>query len=110
MRKVGGGQPTSLRPTRKLCTLIFQTFTHPSDGARPIEFRWYRPDGTRENDVGTNVLAHSVYDSGIFLGFWTYMVIKEKSETLLHGVWNTGHMEVKVECRTGIACALNTPT
>jgi len=40
--------------------------------------KWYRPDGTRENDIGTNLLAHPVYRGGLFLGHWAYMVIKGK--------------------------------
>jgi hypothetical protein len=51
--------------------------------------KWYRPDGTRENDIGTNILAHPVYEGGLFVGFWTYMVIKGKDRE--PGEWHVEH-------------------
>lgn len=40
--------------------------------------KWYRPDGTREEDIGTNLSARPIYESGIFVGFYTFMVIDGK--------------------------------
>ena len=51
--------------------------------------KWYRPDGTREYDIGTNILGHPVYEGGLFAGFWTYMVIKGKDRE--HGQWRVEH-------------------
>lgn len=59
-----------------------------------ITNKWYRPDGTEEDDTGTNLLAHPVYEDGFFVGFWTYMVIK--GENREQGQWRVEHWALDV--------------
>jgi hypothetical protein len=54
-----------------------------------INNKWYRPNGTEENDIGTNVLAHWVYEGGFCVGFYAWMVIEGKDRE--SGEWRVEH-------------------
>lgn len=54
-----------------------------------ISNKWYRPNGTQENDIGTSILAHPVYDKGLFVGFYAWMVIEGKDRE--PGEWRVEH-------------------
>jgi hypothetical protein len=64
--------------------------------------KWYRPDGTREDDLGTNLLAHPVYEGGIFVGFWTYMIIHGKNRE--PGQWRVEHWVLDVNYNWHLMC------
>jgi hypothetical protein len=67
-----------------------------------ITNKWYRPDGTRENDPGTNLLAHPVYEKGLFIGFWTYMVINGKDRQ--PGQWRVEHWVLDISYKWHLMC------
>ena len=51
---------------------------------------WHQSDGEQENDLGTNLVAHSVRSSfGILIGFWAKMVIEGKQRE--SGQWRVEH-------------------
>ena len=54
--------------------------------------RWYRPDGTFEDDVtGTGYIYFNyVYEHGLLAGFSSYMVIKGKNRE--PGLWRVDHL------------------
>lgn len=55
-----------------------------------MRMKWYQPDGEQENDLGTNLVAHSVRSSaGLLIGFWAKMVIKGKQRE--PGQWRVEH-------------------
>jgi len=66
------------------------THTDFADEGVFIKWKWYRPDDTLEDDVGTNILAHREYNNaGAFQGFWTEMVIKGMNRE--PGLWRVEH-------------------
>jgi hypothetical protein len=67
-----------------------------------ITNKWYRPDGTQEDDTGTNLLAHPVYEGGFFVGFWTYMVIRGKNRE--KGQWRVEHWVLDVNYEWHLMC------
>ena len=55
-----------------------------------MRMQWYKPNGEREYDLGTNLVAHPVYTgSGLLTGFWAEMVIKGMSRE--PGLWRVEH-------------------
>jgi hypothetical protein len=64
--------------------------------------KWFRPDGTKEDDIGTNLLAHPVYEGGIFIGFWTYMVINGKQRE--PGQWRVEHWVLDTQYKWHLMC------
>ena len=75
---------------------IYETF---------IISKWYRPDGTREDDIGTNLLAHPVYEGGLFVGFWTFMVIN--GENREEGQWRVEHWVLDVLQEWHLMCTIH---
>ena len=55
-----------------------------------------------EDDTGTNLLAHPVYDGGLFVGFWTYMVIRGKNRE--KGQWRVEHWVLDVSYEWHLMC------
>ena len=86
----GWGEKTTQFTTNSEAVYInVGTSTDFADEGVFITFKWYRPDGSLEDDIGTNLLAQRVYRSGLLVGFWTYMVIKGKDREL--GQWRVEH-------------------
>ena len=55
-----------------------------------MRMQWYKPNGEREYDLGTNIIAHPVYSSsGLLIGFWAEMAIKGMDRE--PGVWLVEH-------------------
>ena len=70
-----------------------------------ITNKWFRPNGTRETDIGTNLLASPVYEGGRFIGFWAYMVVKGKNRE--SGQWRVEHWAQDVNNDWYRMCAVN---
>ncbi len=70
-----------------------------------ITNKWFRPNGTRENDIGTNLLAKPVYEGGRIIGFWAYMVIKGKTRE--SGQWRVEHWAQDVHNDWYRMCGVN---
>ena len=70
--------------------VYINVLTHTDPMGVGLSFRWYKPNGAREYDVGTDLLAHRVYDDeDLLIGFWTYMVIKGMNRE--PGQWRVEH-------------------
>jgi hypothetical protein len=67
-----------------------------------IRNKWYRPNGTEEKDIGTNILAHWVYEKGLCVGFYTWMVIEGKDRE--PGEWRVEHWAQDVYDKWYLMC------
>ena len=90
--KEGWGEPTTNFTTNTDTVYINVEGSHiPSPITSSwMSMRWYKPDGEREYDLGTNLISEHVYsNAGLLIGFWAEMVIKGMNRE--PGQWMVKH-------------------
>lgn len=89
--KVGWGDQTTNFTTNVDTVFINVKGSHIPEPITNLWMRmeWYKPNGEREYDLGTNLVAHPVYSSGLLIGFWAEMIIKGMDRE--SGQWRVEH-------------------